>query len=185
MVYHGVLHGPRRRLNHRGLRRGHQQAALGGSSAGGLQFQYQPGRTGGPVAGQGDCSGPSGVMPGGHERPLLPMAQAVVEGWPHMFHAPGRLVGLLPDQLHPGHRQFSVTERSDPERATQHRPLLGIGVPPWSRACHSCVLPREAYTLPYMASGAPGKDRPHVFQALGSHPQAPLAGVPPSDMDLI
>ena len=64
--------------------------------AGGHQFQHQPIRTRGLVAGQGDYSSPGGGGPGGHERPLPPTAQAVVEGRPYTGHAPGRPVGALP-----------------------------------------------------------------------------------------
>ena len=122
VVYCGVPIGPRRRVNHRGRRHRHRKSATANPTAGGRKFQHQPGQTIGPKAGQGDCSRPGIGGPGGHNRPLPHMEQAMVEGW------------SLSEQLHPGHRQLSVPERSGQGRVTQHRPLLGLGVPPRSQA---------------------------------------------------
>ena len=101
-----------------------------------------------------------------------------------MRHAPGRTGGALPDRLYPGHKQLPVTERSYLRRKVQNGPLPGLGVPPRSRACRAFALPREVYTLPHQASGNPRKGRPHVFRAPAGHPQATLAGTPPSGLDI-
>ena len=132
MVYCGVLSGPRRRLENRGRCRFHRQAPLGGRAASGWRFQHRPGRTGGTGAGRGDHRGPVVGRYGGHDRPLTPTAQAMVEGWTHMGNSLGWPGGSLPDRLHPGHRQSSIPERSGPVCATQHIPLLGLGVTPWN-----------------------------------------------------
>ena len=96
--------GPVQRLDHRGLRHSHQKVTPGGYAAGGWPFQHQPFCTRGMGAERGDCSGLGGGGPGGHDWPLYPTEQAVVEGWPHMGYALGRLGGALLDQLHPGHK---------------------------------------------------------------------------------
>ena len=57
-----------------------------------------------------------------------------------MGHALRRTRGVLPDRIHPGYRKLSVPERGGPRRKTQHRPLLGHGLPPWSRACRALTL---------------------------------------------
>ena len=120
------------------------------------------GCTRGTGAVRGDSSGLGGGGPRRHERPLPPTARAVVEGWLHMVHTPGRPGCALPDQLHPGHRHSSVPECSNPGRKAQHGPLPGLGVPPRRRACSAFALPREMNTLPYQAPGNPVQDRPYV-----------------------
>ena len=108
----GLYLGPRQRLDNRGCRRGHQIATPGGRAAGVWTFQHQPFRNRGLGAVRGYCSGYGGGGPGGHERPLPPTAQAVVEGRPYMGHAPGQPGCALPDRLHPGHRQSSIPKLS-------------------------------------------------------------------------
>ena len=112
MFYLGVLPGPIQSLKNRGRCCCHQPAAPGGHAAGGRKFQHQPGRTRGTRTGRGYCSGHGIEGTGGHERPLTPTAQDVVEGRTHMGHTPGRPEGALLDQLHPGHIQSSVLENS-------------------------------------------------------------------------
>ena len=89
------------------------------------------------------------------------------------YAEPGHSGGALLDRIHHLHRQSSVPERSDKGCVTQHRPLLGLGVPPQSQACSAFALPREVYIFTYQAPSAPGQGRPHVCQTPGIHPQAP------------
>ena len=81
VVYRGVLIGPRKCLNHRGRRCNHRQAASGVRTVGGRLFQHQTGHTRETGAVQGDCRSLGVGRPGGHDRPLPPMEQAVVEVW--------------------------------------------------------------------------------------------------------
>ena len=69
-------------------------------------------------------------------------------------------------------------------RKSQHVPLPGLGLPPWSRTCRAFTIPREAYMLPHQASGDPGQGRPYVCQAPTGHPQAISAGTSLSGLDL-
>ena len=134
MVYRGVILGPRRHVDNREFCRVHQPADPGGRADSGRQFQHQPGCYRGPGAGGGGCGIHGGGGPGGHDRTLPLTAQSVVDGRPHMGHAPGRPVGALPDRLHPGHIYLSVPERSGPGRKAQHEPLPGLEVPLQIRA---------------------------------------------------
>ena len=79
MVFCGVILGPRQRLGNRGRCRGHHPESPGGRTAGGWKFQYRPGRTRGMGEGQEYLSSNGVGETGGHERPLPPTAQAVVE----------------------------------------------------------------------------------------------------------
>ena len=141
----------------------------GGRAVGGRIFQHQPGRTRGPGAGRRDYRGIGRGGDGGHDRPLPPTEQAVVEGRTHMGHVLGRTGGALLDRLHHGHRQLSVPEFSGLGRQAYHGPLPDIGVTPRSRACCAFVIPREVYMLPYQSSKNPGQCRPHVCQTPVGH----------------
>ena len=156
----------------------------GGRASGGRIFQHQPGRTRGPGVGRRDCGGHGGGGTGGNERPIPTTEKSMVEGRRHMGHALERPGDVLPDRLHPGNRQSSVTERSGTVCKEQHRPLPGIRVPLRSRTWRGFTLPREEYTLPHQNSGDPGQGRPHVCWALVGHPQATLEGTPTSGLDI-
>ena len=91
------------------------------------------------------------------------MENSVVEGRPNIGHAPGRMGGVLPDQLHPGHRQLPVPELGGLVSKAQHGPLLVIGVPLCSRAYCALALTREAHTLTHQEYGDPGQGRLRVF----------------------
>ena len=94
--------------------------------------------------GRGAFGSPRVGGPVVHEQTLPPTAQAVIEGRPHMIHALRQLGGVLLDQIHHGHRQLSVPERSGPARKAQRVSLPGPGVPSRSCTCRASALPREA-----------------------------------------
>ena len=74
---------------------------------------------------------------------------------------------MIPDLLHPGHRPSSDPERGGTGHTVQHGPLIGPGMPPWSRACCALTIYWETQAFTHPDADDPGRGRQHVCGDLG------------------